>query len=215
MDFVRAMSFPFDDDDWIVKFVVGTLMTLVGFVLPFIPLGYQINVARKVMRHNSRPLPGTDEIGQVVADGLMGFVGGLIYALPAILVSCVFFVPMAVMDDSGVGGFLLICLWLCVTGIMIVYGVVAAALYWMGVIRYAETGNFSEFMRFGELWYDVRQNIGTLVMLLVYGIVLLLIMSIVVPIASFTCIGLPVAVFYSQVVTGHLVGQAGLEVTGA
>ncbi len=215
MDFVRAMSFPFDDDDWIVKILIGTLLTLVGFVLPFIPLGYQINVARRVMRRSNRPLPGGDEIGQVIADGLMGFIGGLIYALPAILLACLIVIPGSILGNSDVGGLLLACLTVCVSGFMILYGIVAGGMYWMGVIRYAETGNFSEFMRFGALWQDVRDNVGTLLMLLVYGIVVSLIMSVVIPIAALTCIGLPAAIFYTQVVTGHLVGQAGLEITGA
>ena len=58
MDITRALSFPFDDEDWIVKFAVGSLMSLVGVFLPFILLGYQVNVARNVIRGKKRPLPG-------------------------------------------------------------------------------------------------------------------------------------------------------------
>jgi hypothetical protein len=213
MDFTRALSFPFDDDDWIVKFVVGTLMALVGFILPFIPLGYQVYVARSVIRGKARPLPGADNIGEVIADGLMAFIASLIYAVPGLVIGCMLAFAWGLLGNSSVGGTLFLCLSCCLGVFLILYGIVAWALFWMGVIRYAENGNFSEFLRFSDLWEDVRANLGTLTTLLIYSFVWGLLVSALAPFSVLLCgVGLGVLVFYAQVVSGHLIGQAGLEV---
>lgn len=212
MDFTRAISFPFDDEDWVVKFIVGALLTLVGFFLPFILLGYEVNVARNVIRGKDRPLPGADKIGEVITDGLIAFIAGLVYAIPAILLSCILAFAGGLLGDSDLGGMLFLCLSCCLTGFFILYGIVAAALYWMGIIRYAETGNFSEFLRFSDLWSDVRANIGILLGLLLYTILLGLLVSVASIVLFITCVGIPALIFYSQVVSGHLIGQAGQEI---
>jgi hypothetical protein len=193
MDFTRALSFPFDDDDWIVKFVVGTLMTLAGFILPFILLGYEVNVARHVMRGKERPLPGTDNIGEVIADGLMALIAGLIYAIPAIVLGCILAFMGGLLGNSDLGGTLFACLTCCMSGFFILYG-------------------FSEFLRFRDLWDDVRANLGTLIGLLLYSIVLGLLVSVASIFLAITCVGIPALTFYSQVVSGHLIGQAGQEI---
>jgi hypothetical protein len=97
---------------------------------------------------------------------------------------------------------------LCVTGLSIVYAIPATAMYWMGVMRYAETGNFSEFIRFGSLWADVRDHFGTMLMLLVYSILIGLVAAAAGLVLWITCIGLPLLAFWYQIATGHLIGQA-------
>jgi hypothetical protein len=213
MDITRALSFPFDDDDWIVKFVVGSLMSLVGVFLPFILLGYQVNVARNVIRGKKRPLPGMDNVGEVVADGLMAFIGGLVYAIPGIVIGCILAFSGGLLGNSSLGGTLFLCLSCCLGTFLILYGIVATALYWMGVIRYAETGNFSEFMQFSDLWEDARSNIGVLLGLLIYSLVLGLLAAVLLPFSLVLCgVGEFIVIFYAQIVSGHLIGQAGLEI---
>jgi hypothetical protein len=213
MDITRALSFPFDDNDWIDKFVVGSLMSLVGVFLPFILLGYQVNVARNVIRGKKRPLPGMDNVGEVVADGLMAFIAGLVYAIPGIVVGCILAFSGGLLGNSSLGGTLFLCLSCCLGAFLILYGIVAAALYSMGVIRYAETGNFSEFMQFSDLWEDARSNIGTLLSLLIYSLVLGLLAGVLLPFSLILCgVGEFIVIFYAQIVSGHLIGQAGLEI---
>jgi len=212
MDITRALSFPFDDEDWIVKFVIGSLMSVVGMVLPFIPLGYQVYVARSVIRGKKRPLPGMESLGQVVADGLMAFIAGLIYAIPIIVIGCMLAFSGGLLGNSSLGGTLFLCLSCCLGTFLILYGVVAAALYWMGVIRYAETGNFSEFLQFRDLWDDVRSNWGILLSLLIYSLVLGMLAAVLGVFSVALCgVGEFIVIFYTQIVNGHLVGQAGLE----
>ncbi len=209
MDFMRALRFPLEDRDWVTKVAIGTLATLIGFVLPFIPLGYQVYVARQVLRRDETPLPGTDQLGQVVTDGLMAFVAGLIYALPALVLGCILAGMGALLGQNDLGGMLFACFTLCLMGFIILYGLLAAAFFWMGVIRYAESGNFMDFVRIGLLWRDIRDHSSTLLVLLAYVLGFSLLMAFVTPLLAVTIIGVPLAVFYSQIVTGHLLGQAG------
>ena len=83
--------------------------------------------------------------------------------------------------------------------------------FWMGMIRYAETGNFSEFVKIRALWRDVRTHLSTLLVLWGYTLVLGLLAFVASPFLLVTCVGIFVLGFWSQVSTGHLVGQAALS----
>lgn len=208
MDLPRAIRFPFEDRDWLVKTVVGTLLSFI----PFFALGYQISTARNVMRGKEDPMPGTSDIGQVLTDGVMGTIAGLIYVIPLLPFFCVLMVIAGIAGDSDAAGLFVLCSFTCLAVLSLPYALAAGALYWMGVLRYCDTGNFSEFIRFGSLWRDVRANMGTMLALLGYGIALSLLSMLVSPIFVITCIGAPLLGFWNQVATGHLVGQAGIEV---
>jgi len=205
VDFVRAIRFPFDDEDWPIKIVVGTLLSFI----PFFAQGYQVRVARNVIRGERRPLPGTDRLGQIFTDGVMATLALFIYFLPAALLTCLLLTPAMFTGEDELGG-LLVCLSsICVVGFMVLYAIPATGMYTMGVIRYVETGNFSEFMRFGALWTEVRDNLSLLIMLLLYFVAL----GVVVSVMGFTVILLPFLGFLYEVSSGHLIGQAGLEIS--
>lgn len=214
MDFTKALTFSFDDEDWITKYVIGSLMMLVGMIIFVIPAGYQVRVARNVIRQKPNPLPSGSELGEVVADGLMATIAILIYALPVIIMACMLGFMGGILGDSDLGGILFSCFACCLSVFMIIFGLAAAAFYWVGVIRYAETGNFSEFLKFGSLWEDIRGNMGTLLGLLLFTFIFGLIMAVIWPFSIITCVGPIVLMFYQQVVTGHLIGQAGLDMIG-
>jgi hypothetical protein len=205
VDLVRALAFPFDDDEWVVKSVVGT-------VLGFVP-GYQIQVARNVVQGRPDPLPAPGEVGQVLSDGVMAAIGALVYAIPIMPFVCIAMIMGSMASDSVLGGLLFGALALCITGLAIVYAIPATAMYWMGIIRYAETGNFSEFIHFGSLWADVREHFSTVLILLVYSILIGLLALAAGMILWITCIGLPLLAFWYQITTGHLIGQAAQSIT--
>lgn len=212
MDLVRALKFPLDDEDWPVKIAVGSLVTLIPVIGWIGSLGYQIAVARNVMRGSARPLPGSDELGQIFTDGVMaGLAGLLVRAADGALL-----VP----DGAAVGhrgrierrDFALACVSVLSVLLSIFYAIPAVAMYWVGAMRYSQTGNFSEFTQFGALWREVRANLGTLVSLFLYYLLLSLIFAVVSPLALITCVGIFVLAFYSQIATGHLIGQAGRQI---
>ncbi len=209
MDFTKALTFPFKEENWPVKFIVGGLLMLVGIVVPIIPLGYQVRTARNVIRHQRNVIPDVSELGQVLADGTMAFIAALLYMLPLSPFLCIIMFTGGLVGNSDLGGLLWICVTLCVSGFILLLGLPLAAIYWMGAIRFGQTGNFSSFLEVRALWEDVRANLGTLLLLLGYSLLFGLIMAFVTPAGSLTCVGVPLALIYSQLVHGHLLGQAG------
>lgn len=212
MDLVRALKFPLDDEEWPVKIAIGSLIFLIPVIGWIGSLGYQIAVARNVIRGSARPLPGSDSLGQIFTDGVMAGLAGLLYMLPTAPLWCVMAVLSGIADGSSAGDFALACVSVGAALVSIVYGIPAAAMYWIGVMRYTQSGNFSEFTQFGSLWREARANAGTLVTLFIYNLLLGLLLAIISPLAVLTCIGIFVLAFYSQVASGHLIGQAGREI---
>ena len=204
-----ALKFPLDDEDWPVK-IVGSfiLLTVIGWVAS---LGYQIAVARNVIR-GSHAAARLRQLRRIFTDGVMAGLAGLLYMLPTAPLWCVMAVLSGIADGSSAGDFALACVSVGAALVSIVYGIPAAAMYWIGVMRYTQSGNFSEFTQFGSLWREARANAGTLVTLFIYNLLLGLLLAIISPLAVLTCIGIFVLAFYSQVASGHLIGQAGREI---
>lgn len=211
MDFVRAIKFPLDDENWITKVVVGALLNLI----PIFGIGYTVGVARNVVHGKARPLPGTEDLGQVITDGIMASIAAVVYALPVLLVGCVVGIFGSIIGNSDVGGLFAACLSMVVSLSALIYAIPATAMYWLGVMHYTESGNFSDFVRFGALLREVRQHIGALVMLLLYVLVIGLLGALIAPILIVTCVGILVLSFWIQIAYGHLIGQAALEIEQA
>ena len=211
MDFVRAVKFPLDDENWITKVVVGSLLNLI----PIFGLGYTVGVARNVVRGKARPLPGTEDLGQVITDGIMVTIAGIVYALPALLVGCVVGIFGSIIGSSDVGGLFAACLSMLVSLASLVYAVPAMAMFWLAVMHYTESGNFSDFLQFRTLLREARDHVGILVMLLLYVLAVGLLSALIAPILIVTCVGILVLGFWVQVAYGHLIGQAALEIEQA
>lgn len=205
MDFGRALSFPFDDEEWPLKIIIGTLLSLV----PFFAQGYQVQVARNVVRGSKRPLPAHNQLGQVFADGVVAVTASVVYFLPLLLVGCIIVVPAILAGNSDLG-FLLTCsATCCLLFLALAYAIPAMMLVFMGIIRYAETGNYAEYFRLGALVRDVRRNAGLLATLWLYTVLFGLLAAVLAPFVSVLIVGLPLLGFYYHISTGHLIGQAG------
>ncbi len=210
MDFGRSISFPFEDSEWPVKAIVGAILSLIPFFAP----GYQVRVTRNVIRDRSHPLPNTNELGQVFVDGLMAGLAALIYFLPLIIIGCLLVFPAMLAGQDDVFALMFCVSMTCVIVMVLLYAIPVGGMYVMGVIRYAETGNFSAFMQFGALWRDLMNNLSLMLTLLFYVAVLIVITALISPIAAPTVIGAPLLIFWYHIATGHLVGQVGLQIRG-
>jgi hypothetical protein len=210
MDFGRAITFPFDDDQWPVKFILGTLLTFVPFFAP----GYQVRITRSLIRGKTRPLPDTDELGQVFIDGVMASLAMLLYFLPVILVVCVLMFPAMLSGSDDIFALMFCGSMCCMSFFLLLYTLPALALYSLAIIRYAETGNFSAFIQFGALWRDMTGNFGLLLRLWLYVLGMVVLVSVISPFAAATILGVPLLLFWYHISSGHLIGQAGLILEG-
>ena len=209
MDFVRALKYPFDDEKWPIKFLLGSVLSLI----PFFGSGYQVTVARRVIRNDAEVLPGADDLGEVLTDGVMAVVAGLVYALPVLPFACLAGIMSGISGDNDGAGLMMSCLTMCLMFFTFPYALLATSLYWMGIMRYAETGNFVSFVQFRSLFDDVRANLDIMLRLLFFALLLGLLGALISPLLLITCVGIFALGFYHQIVSGYLIGQAGIEIS--
>ncbi|MCI0398938.1 MAG: DUF4013 domain-containing protein, partial [Chloroflexi bacterium] len=108
MDFGKAYSFIREDEGWVGKITIGSIIFLLaGFFIIPIPLliGYQIAVTRNVMKGVEKPLPEWQDWGQLFMDGLWVGIAFLVYTLPLWLLYCagfaVFLLPAFIGGGTG------------------------------------------------------------------------------------------------------------------
>lgn len=78
-----VLAFPFQDEKWKQKLSVAFLISLLGFVIPFIPgiffIGYCAQIMKRIILENGRPyLPEWDDWGQFFRDGGKLFAVGFV-----------------------------------------------------------------------------------------------------------------------------------------
>jgi len=170
MDAGKAIRFVFEDDQWVSKILLGSVISLIPFFGGIALAGYAIAVLRNVRAGRSRPLPTWDRLGEYFVDGLLFFVALLVYSIPLFILICplslVWLLP-AITEDSQ-------DLTTIMTGIA---GVVSAGLGCLALlyalllwvlapvlqIRYAEAGELAVCLRFGEVFRFLFEDIGKII----------------------------------------------------
>ena len=216
MDIGKAFGFVFEDENWIVKILVGAGILAVGLLLSWliIPLvlafavlgGYEVEIVRRVIRGDMDTLPEWDNWGQLIADGLKVIVIGIVYALPAIIVSLCLAVPAGILAEDAPG--LSSALSLLSSCLGILWAIVVSLVLPAAIAFFVDKDDLAAAFRFGEVIAFVRDNLSTYLVTFVMAWVA----SIIGGLGSLLCgIGLLATVPYSYMVTGHLYGQAYVE----
>ncbi len=221
MDFMKAITYPFDDDEWLKKIGLGVLIQLIPIVGAFALQGWSFEITKRVKGDDPTPLPDWSEFGSMIGKGFMLAIASLIYMSPVLIVSCLIGVAQAVMggaaasvDDADalsamVGG--LGIFGACCGCLALIYVIVAAVVYWGGYIRYIDNEEFSTFFQFGDNFALVRENIGDFGMAILYVFLAALIGSFV---AGLTAgIGSILYGPFMLYVSGHILGQLAQKVS--
>jgi hypothetical protein len=228
MNFGKAFNYPFEDDRWLTKSLIGALVTAIPIV-NFAWGGYLIDLLKNVISGNPRPLPEWSDFGDKWVKGFLVFLASLIYAIPALILMCIPLVLLggaaqlqggdlqenAVGLFAGVGG-----LFGCLAAL---YGLFLSYVYPSVYIHYSRIGTFGAFFEFGNIIKIATKDTGKYITawllslvagLVVGGVVFLL--SIL--IGWIPCIGWiivwvvsAVAGVYVFYVYAHLFGQYAAE----
>jgi hypothetical protein len=207
VDIVKAFTYFTEDEKWQNKVII----TLILGVIPVVNLavvGWMLDLIRNMLDGIERPMPDWDNLGGQIGDrlmaGLMTVIAGVIYMAPLIVFSICFGIVMAAADSRFLG---------------FVFSLIAiayAALAWMplsvGMMRYARTRDFSAYTDFARNLRLAREHLSTLIVLAVFVFVVGVILGIV---GSIPCVGWLVAwvsVGVNAIVTGHLTGQAAVQI---
>jgi hypothetical protein len=215
MDIGKALGFMFEDEDWIVKILLGAVIVLIPFFGQLVLIGYGIAIIRNVRAGEPRPLPAWDNLGGYFMDGLMFWVVEMVYAIPVFILICPIVIvgllpalsgdseelAIALASVSGIVGMGLGCL-------IVLYSILLVLVRPVLRIRYAEAGNIEACLRFGQVFRLLFDNLGRIV--LVQIIVWAAGMT-VMSIAGALTLGLLVlpASIWLTALSSHLYGQIG------
>ncbi len=222
MDIGSAFTYMFDDEEWIKKIAIGGGLILVAFILSpiivglalFLPIsGYMLETLKNVRDGQPTPLPEWADFGGLFSKGLIVFVIGLVYNLPALLVACVTgginaFAPQL---DPDVADALVIVAG-CLSCLQFLLSLLGNAFLPAALIRYAQYDTFGSAFQFGEIFSFITGNIGD------YIIVILLswVAGLVAAFGVILCvIGVIFTVFWSVLVTANLYGQLARKAAGS
>jgi len=206
MDIGKAVTFVFEDEEWLKKVLIGGCLMFVPIVGQLMVMGYGMEIARRVVKGHPQPLPEWEEWGQMAIDGFMSMVISFVWGLPIALIGICLAIPAAVLSGNDDGGTIFMILMSCMALIVILFALLAALLSPAAIVRYAVTGELGTAFKFGEIIAMVRENLGAYLMVL-------LVVAIVAPIISMLgsvllgC-GALFTTFLSYLVKYHAFGQA-------
>jgi len=224
MDFGKALTFMFQDPNWVAKLGIGILVTLAGIVFSpvliglaavFVLTGYTIDVVRNVLDGKEYPLPEWQDWSGFLFRGLKLFGVIIVLALP--------FIP--IMIPFGLGNFLAssenqavnvigVLFTVFGFGLALLYGLFLVLIQPAIYVRLARTDRFAAALDVGKLWGFTVANIGNVIIALLLTMVAGLIAAIIAPLGLLVfIIGVLVTVlfasFWQTLVQVHLFGQVG------
>jgi hypothetical protein len=217
MDIGKAFTYVTEDPNWIMKILIGGLVSLVPIV-NFAALGYMVTTLKNVADGQPQPLPEWGNFGDHFMKGLYVFVGYLIYFAPALIVYCCVSVVGTLAGGAlgstgsaagrdaasalgGVMGIVVICLY-CV---MMLFFLVAGVLFPAALVRFATSQNqLSLFWDFRGTFELVSKNVGNYVM----AVLIALVAGFLAGFGVILCfVGVVFTSFWSQLVTANVLGQ--------
>jgi hypothetical protein len=208
MDIGRSFTYMFEDQDWIKKILIGGVVSLIPIV-NFAAFGYFIEALKNTAEGRELPLPEWgDDFGGKFMKGLMAAIASFLYMLPImIVVGIVFGLTAAIassLDSDAAETVSAICP-LMGNCLLFVYMILVMLILPAAVIRYALTGQFGAFFRFGDIMALIKANIGGYIIALLVALVASLIAQIV---GTIACgIGILFTLIWAYLVSANLFGN--------
>ena len=206
VDYGKAFTFVFEDKNWPTKLLIGGILSLIPIV-NFAAIGYGLKVLKNVAEGAEQPLPEWSDFGDYFMQGLVSSLGGLVWAIPVILLS------MAVAFISAIGGYegdpqaVLGPLSLCATSLSCLsglYGLFLGVVTPAAMTQYAVTGELGAMFRFGQIFKYITSNLGPYIIALLLGLVA----GFIAGFGFILCvIGVVFTAFWATLVGNYLLGQ--------
>ncbi|MCL7454608.1 MAG: DUF4013 domain-containing protein [Anaerolineae bacterium] len=220
MDIGKAFTFVFEDEQWIVKILIAAGIVLLGVLFSWVLLvplivaaaliaGYSFEITRRVIQGDPNPMPEWDNWGKLISEGIQVIVIGIVYALPAIIVSLILGIPAGILTDQAEG--LATFLSVLTSCLNVLWSIVISIVLPAAIAFFAAEGQLSAAFRFGEILTFVRDNFVTYLITFIMSWVASLVGSLGLIVCG---LGVFVTAPYGYFVTGHLYGQAYLEGKG-
>jgi len=218
MDIGKSIGYVFEDRNWVAKVLIGGVITAIP-ILDLAALGYGARTLRNVALGEERPLPEWSDFGDLFVKGLLVFLAGLIYSLPAAVLNGLTTGLGYLIDSSRGAEGVTAVLGGCIAVLACLQGLIGLLVgLWLpaAVMNFATNWDFASFFHFGEIWGLISRNLG--------DYIVALIVAFVVTIAA-VLVGLPLCLigviftlFIATLIAAHLLGQvlrqSGRAITG-
>ena len=209
-DFLKPLTFVFDDARWVPKVLIGGLFVIASFFLVgiFFIYGYIARLARNVIAGVPNPLPEWDDLGRDFSEGVKLFFVGFVYAIPIVIIAGFLVIPAVIMGNNAdnetirsVGGMSVTCIW------CLMFPISLALALWLpaALLRVAVTGDFKSGFEFGAIFTFIRANIGNYILAFVVWMVARFAAGLGI---LLLCVGVVFTIFWAFCVAAYAFAQA-------
>ncbi len=207
MDIGRAFTFVTEDRDWVKKVLLGGLISFIPLVGQLYMMGYALEVLSNILKGRELPLPEiTEDVGGKIVKGVLLWVILLVYALPLILIAgcssggAVLFPQVT--KDADVAGMLSMVWSGCFGCLTLIYAILMALLAPFLWAIYADTGQFGDAFKLGEIFAMIKATIGQTI---IVALISALAMSVAISVGVLICgVGQAFTTFYVLLVNSFL-----------
>jgi hypothetical protein len=202
MDYGKSLTYIFEDKNWLTKFLIGVVVSLVPIV-QFATYGYILQLVKNVRDGRKEPLPEWDDFGALFINGLKFLAGTLVYVLPVFIVAF-FTIPVSIMagDDPGALFGLSIAALSC---LIVFLSLIPLLLTPVLMVQFAKEDRISDMFKFSEMWDMISADFGTYIVIMLFLGFTIFIIGGIGLIACF--IGVLFTSWYAYLVAGHITGQ--------
>ncbi len=167
MDIMRALTYAFDDRDWVTKLGITLIITAISALLTpvFVGLlgwaallGYAVELVRNVRRGSSTPLPAWDDFNRYIATGTNVLIAVIVYSLPNLVLGCVGGFLAQNMGGGFIGSTLVLALSCCLFPLLLVYSIVTVPMLALGIGRYVDDPRIDVFFEVASLFETLRKH---------------------------------------------------------
>lgn len=210
MDISHAVTYIFEDKQWVGKIVLlvvmlfMTLVPVLGLVALAAALGFLVQIVDHVRQGLPRPLPKWDDYGEKIGMGAHLLAAWVVYHLPLLLLNgCMAFV-LNIIGSGSFGGFISLVITCCTFPLSVIYTLFAWSLLAAGLAEYVELPQIDRFFRPVHLW-DVVRSHGALTRQ--WMVAATFVNVAVIALGWIPCLGQVLVLALLFPIHGHLLGQ--------
>lgn len=226
-DIGHYLNYPFENGEAQKNFIIGSLLTMAGFVIPLLPFfiiyGYLAQIMQKTLAGEKPSMPAWDNWEKLFKDGLRLYGVRMVFSIPIIILvfgliiiylGGVFFI-LAQDRPSSVLIAALIAVFFGIICLMIPLGIITSVLAYPAGAHAVAKQSFMAGFSFGEWWPILRNNLGGF--LLIIGVaylisfatnILMQLLYITIVLACLVPFITPALIFYMLLVIEPMTAQA-------
>lgn len=209
MDFGKAFSYQFSDEEWVKKILITGLIFLIPVFGQLYGMGWMLGVMKRVQDNHPAPLPDDFDFGGNFIRGLKAFVIALVYSIPIFIFTAPMGVGSTLLSTGGENtetmGVVFSIISVCCSGLIFIYSILLTLIMPAIYGLFNENESIGAAFQIGEVFNLLKPAIGPFLLALVGAIIAGIIGSL----GSVVClIGIIFTMPYSYSIIAHFYAQA-------